>query len=195
MGDQATFEALLSAAVFAIPVAVLLTLFALLLHWRLKRSSAKSSQASQLVSGIAAPLSPVREDTEAAEPPPKLEDVETLNKKIELALARGEKTSLSRLYYDLAAGHERLGNVEARMSALRSAAGYGALHGPGAAHAAARLALAEAAQRSGDLTTACEQWQMAKAAYLQAGDTDQQERVEKRMRDNGCPTDWVLTDF
>ncbi len=194
MGDQAPFEPLLSAAAFAIPVAVLLTLFALLLHRRLKRSSAKSSQASQLVSGIAAPLSPVREDT-AAELPPKLEDVETLNKKIELALARGEKTSLSRLYCDLAAGHERLGNVEARMSALRSAAGYGALHGPGAAHAAARLALAEAAQRAGDLTTACEQWQMAKAAYQQAGDTDQQERVEKRMRDNGCPTDWVLTDF
>ncbi|MBS0269899.1 MAG: hypothetical protein JSS54_13085 [Proteobacteria bacterium] len=195
MGDQATFETLLSIGAFAIPVAVLLTLFALLLHRRLKRSSAKSSQASRSVVGIAAPLSPVREDTEAAEPPPKLEDVETLNKKIELALARGEKTSLSRLYYDLAAGHERLGNVEARMSALRSAAGYGALHGPGAAHAAARLALAEAAQRAGDSTTACEQWQMAKAAYQQAGDTEQQERVEKRMRENGCPTDWVLTDF
>jgi len=194
MGDKATFETLLSAAVFVIPVAVLLTLFALLLHRRLNRSSAKSSQASRSVVGIAAPLSPLRKDAEAAAPP-KLEDVETLNKKIELALARGEKTSLSRLYYDLAAGHERLGNAEARMSALRSAAGYGALHGPGAAHAAARLALGEAAQQAGDLTTACEQWQMAKAAYQQAGDADQQERIEKRMRENGCPTDWVLTDF
>ncbi|RUP11142.1 hypothetical protein [Hyphomicrobium sp.] len=195
MGDKATFEALLNAAVFVAPVALLLTLFALLLHRRLKRSSAKSSQASRSVVGIAAPISPAGKDAAVAEPPPKLEDVETLNKKIELALARGEKTALSRLYYDLAAGHERLGNVEARMSALRSAAGYGALHGPGAAHAAARIALGEAAQQAGDLTTACEQWQMAKAAYLEAGDTDQQERVEKRMRENGCPTDWVLTDF
>ena len=50
-------------------------------------------------------------------------------------------------------------------------------------------------RRNGDLTSACEQWQIARTAYLESGDTDQHARIEKRMRDNGCPTDWVLTDF
>jgi hypothetical protein len=81
------------------------------------------------------------------------------------------------------------------MSALRSAAGYGSLHGPPSAHGAARLALGEAAHLAGDLTSACEQWQMARTAFLEGGDTEQHDRIEKRMRENGCPTDWVLTDF
>lgn len=131
----------------------------------------------------------------SAEPPTPIESVETLLAKIDQATANGEKTSLSGLYYNLAAAYDRAGNTAARMSALRSAAGNGALHGPPSAHAAARLALGETAYEAGDLTSACEQWQMARAAYLEGGDHVQHERVEKRMRDNGCPTDWVLTDF
>jgi hypothetical protein len=81
------------------------------------------------------------------------------------------------------------------MTALRSAAGYASLHGPLGCHAAARLQLAEAAYSAGDLTSACEQWQMARGAFLEDGQMDEHARIDRRMRDNGCPTDWVLTDF
>ncbi|MBY0559478.1 hypothetical protein [Hyphomicrobium sp.] len=200
MGDKATLETLLSAAVFLIPIAVLFTLIFLLLSRR-RRPGAQSSAAL--------PREPSNEQPQAEplhalslEPKPQtppqpapVESVETILEKIETALARDEKTALSGLYYELAAAHARRGNVEARMAALRSAAGYGALHGPPGAHAAARLALGEAAHSAGDLTTACEQWQMARTAYLQAGEAEHHARIEKRMRENGCPTDWVLTDF
>jgi hypothetical protein len=57
------------------------------------------------------------------------------------------------------------------------------------------MQLAEAAYISGDLTSACEHWHLARGAYLASGQIEEHARVEKRMRDNGCPTDWVLTDF
>jgi len=57
------------------------------------------------------------------------------------------------------------------------------------------LELAEAAYLAGDLTTACEQWQLARTAYLEDGQMERHASIEKRMRANGCPTDWVLTDF
>lgn len=196
MGDKATLEALLSAAVFLIPIAAFLTLVFLLV--RRRRRNAPSQPQTIAGGGLFHGLSPPPAAEEVAERPflqTEVEDLDAIIKKIETALVRGEKTSLSGLYFDLASAHERLGNVEARMSALRSAAGCGALHGPPAAHAAARMALAETAHQAGDLTSACEQWQMARTAFLQGGETEQHARVEKRMRENGCPTDWVLTDF
>lgn len=215
MGDKATLETLLSAAVFLIPIAVLFTLILLLSRRRRPAAQSQAAQSQAAQSPAALPQEPSDEpaqaqplhalsrtsagvsfqDQQAQTPLAPVESVETILEKIETALARGEKTALSGLYCELAAGHARLGKAEARMAALRSAAGYGALHGPPGAHAAARLALGEAAHSAGDLTTACEQWQMARTAYLQAGEAEHHARIEKRMRDNGCPTDWVLTDF
>ena len=198
MGDKATLETLLSAAVFLIPIAVLFTLILLLSRrrWRSAQSPAAQPREPSSEPPQAEPLQAFSSDQQAQTPPPApVESVETILEKIETALDRGEKTALSGLYYELAASHARLGKVEARMAALRSAAGYGALHGPPGAHAAARLALGEAAHSAGDLTTACEQWQMARTAYLQAGEAEHHAHIEKRMRENGCPTDWVLTDF
>ena len=111
------------------------------------------------------------------------------------ATASSSKTALAPLYLELARLHRAAGNETASLAALRSAAGLSAQHGPRAAHAEARLELAEAAFKSGDLTGACEQWQMARTALHEDGQKDAHARVEKRMRDNGCPTDWVLTDF
>ncbi|CAA2140654.1 hypothetical protein [Hyphomicrobium sp. ghe19] len=212
MGDKATLETLLSAAVFLIPIAVLFTLILLLSRRRRPAAQSQAAQSSSAMPqepsnepGHAQPLHALSRtpagvallapDQQAQTPLAPVESVETILEKIETALARGEKTALSGLYYELAAAHARLGKADARMAALRSAAGYGALHGPPGAHAAARLALGEAAHSAGDLTTACEQWQMARTAYLQAGEAEHHARIEKRMRDNGCPTDWVLTDF
>jgi hypothetical protein len=195
VGDQVTFETLVSVAVFAIPVVVFITLLILLWRRRQRRGGPLREAAQRLPSAG-------RQDMAGGEATPSagtgtivVPDVRVTLRRIEVALANGDMAGLALLYLDLARGHERLGNEDARMAALRSAAGYGALHGPRAAHAEARLALAEAAYLAGDLTSACEQWQMARTAYLEAGLKDGYARVEKRMRDNGCPTDWVLTDF
>lgn len=62
-------------------------------------------------------------------------------------------------------------------------------------HARARLELGDISQAEGDLITACEHWQLARSLFeemLNAGDA---KVCEKRMLGNGCPTDWVLTDF
>jgi tetratricopeptide (TPR) repeat protein len=138
---------------------------------------------------------PVAQPTVTQPPTVEVKGVPEIVKRIDAAIAAGQNSALAALYLDLAHGYEKLGNVEARLSALRSAAGCGSLHGPRSCHAAARLELAEIAYAAGDLTSACEQWQLARIAFLEDDQTEQFARVEKRMRENGCPTDWVLTDF
>jgi hypothetical protein len=168
-----------SGVVYAIPVAVAATLIILVFRGWIIRHSTRRKNAIVHAFSVAGPD----------------EDVQSVAERIDRASASDDKSQLASLYLALARGHEKLGNEEARMSALRSAAGCGALHGPQAAHAAARMQLAEAAYVSGDLTSACEQWHLARGAFLASGQMEEHARVEKRMRDNGCPTDWVLTDF
>lgn len=198
MGVPATYQTLLELIVLAIPAAVILTLIFL---WRSSRRNrrgavpASPGPAGEPVHAILQP-SPDTTAPPVAQPPQKpLETPEAIAAKIDSAVARGEKTALAGLYLDLASAYARAGDQNAHMDALRSAAGNGALHGPHAAHAAARLALGEAAHEAGDLIGACEQWQLARTASLEGGDAAQHAMIEKRMRDNGCPTDWVLTDF
>lgn len=61
--------------------------------------------------------------------------------------------------------------------------------------AATRMQLADVAKRRGDSTTACEHWQMARMLFHDIGDKAGFKDVDEKMRANGCPTDWVLTDF
>jgi hypothetical protein len=196
MPGEMTFDTVLDALVVLIPAAVAVTLVVLLLSRRWSRRAAIEHPSEVMKESLHAIAQPALEAT-----PTKLltsstpETADAIATKIEHAISNGATASLSSLYFDLAGAHERAADVTARMSALRSAAGHGALHGPPAAHAAARLALGEAAYQAGDLTSACEQWHMARTAFLESGDADQHARVEKRMRENGCPTDWVLTDF
>jgi tetratricopeptide (TPR) repeat protein len=62
-------------------------------------------------------------------------------------------------------------------------------------HAKARVVLGDIAHANGDLTTACEHWQIARALFHELRQTRDHSAVEARMLKNGCPTDWVLTDF
>lgn len=192
MGVPATYHALLELIILAIPAAVVLSVVYLWWASRRYRRGALPPQPGSTFEPFhaASPLSP---DTIA--PLPLFETPEAIAAKIDHATTHGQKMLLACLYLDLAAAYDRAGDQNARMEALRSAAGNGALHGPHSAHAAARLALGEAAHEAGDLTGACEQWQLARTACLEGGDTAQHAIIEKRMRDNGCPTDWVLTDF
>ncbi|MET0408008.1 MAG: hypothetical protein ABW006_06530 [Hyphomicrobium sp.] len=200
MGDKVAFGALLGEILFLLPAAGLLTLILLFWSGRRRRRGMPPPEPRVLTDSYRAvgqPPSPIDEPALAPEPLslPEPQDPQAIRQKIASANERGDKSSLSSLYFELARAEEHRGDIGARMAALRSAAGCGALHGPHSAHAAARLALAEAAHEAGDLSTACEQWQMARTAFLDGGDEQQHARVERRMRENGCPTDWVLTDF
>jgi hypothetical protein len=62
-------------------------------------------------------------------------------------------------------------------------------------HAEARIELAELALADGDLTSACEHWQMAKLMFHESGRRADQERMADVMRLHRCPTDWILTNF
>ena len=61
--------------------------------------------------------------------------------------------------------------------------------------AGARLELGDLARASGDLTTACEHWQLARALFTELERKDEMAAAERRMEQAACPTDWVLTQF
>jgi len=64
-----------------------------------------------------------------------------------------------------------------------------------ALEARARLALGDIARAGGDLTSACEHWQMARVLFSGCGAQDDTASVITRMERAGCPTDWVLNEF
>jgi len=176
---QTIFETLTSEAVFAIPFAVLVTLALLLV----RRIAIKRASARRDSNSVAQAYSMPVDDTGA------------IASRIDAAKAGDDNVALADLYLAQAHAYQKIGDEKARMTALTAAAGHAALHGPEATHAIARMQLAEAARSSGDLTSACEHWHMAREAFQASGHAEEHARVEKLMRDNGCPTDWVLTEF
>jgi tetratricopeptide (TPR) repeat protein len=185
LNEAVNVNALLGGAIIGVVSMALATLLVLLLHGR-QRKKSQSGDTSYLASAAVEP------DVSPRNP---AGDIVETSKRIEAATADGDNGALAALYLDLARCHGLAGDEASRLSALRSAATYGSQHGPHAAHAEARIELAEIAFRAGDLTSACEQWQMARAALLKDGQTERHASIEKRMRENGCPTDWVLTGF
>ncbi len=198
-------DTLVWGVALALPILVFLTLLVLLrMMSRAKRRRAAAARVLDTPAGLSpAPFAATELQEPAAKILPagpshsKLESqsadpVEHVMAQISATVA---KPALAPHYLELALLHRARGDEPAALAALRLAAGLAAQHGPRTAHAEARLELAEAAFNGGDLTGACEQWQMARTALHEEGDKAAHARVEKRMRDNGCPTDWVLTDF
>jgi hypothetical protein len=175
---QAIFETLASKTIFVIPIAVLVTLGILLVrHIAIKRTAGRRRSTAQAYSM------------------PIEDDVGTIVGRIDAAKAADNTAVLADLYLAQAHAYQKLGDEKARMTALTSAAACASLYGPEATHAIARMQLAEAAYSTGDLTSACEHWHLAREAFRASGHAEEHARVEKLMRDNGCPTDWVLTEF
>ncbi|AHB50271.1 hypothetical protein W911_12725 [Hyphomicrobium nitrativorans NL23] len=114
---------------------------------------------------------------------------------IRLAEERNDAAALPALY--LALGQEEIARGEAEDGAghLRSCIRHAARSRNAAVEAEARLELAELAREAGDLTTACEHWQIARSLFHKLARTHDVSVTEDRMRHHGCPTDWVLTDF
>lgn len=106
-----------------------------------------------------------------------------------------DKASVARLYISEAQGLIESGNFAEAASRLRDAIGIAALGRLLEPHALARVELGDLFLRQGDPITACEQWQIARQLFHQMSRRDDGDKVDRRMLDNGCPSDWVLTDF
>ena len=189
MFDLTHPDALLRIMLLGLPVAALVTLMILL---KIK-AAPNPPKPAKMLEGMTKPSPPSRRD--GIEAQPVIDDMAKLASRLATAQRGSDKALLAPLFLEIARAHRDGGRHAEFLAALRSAAGLGAQHGPASAHAEARLELAEVAFKAGDLTSACEQWQLARSAYNDSGQTEAHALIEQRMRDHGCPTDWVLTDF
>lgn len=64
-----------------------------------------------------------------------------------------------------------------------------------AVEAQARIKLGDLSKDNGDLTSACEHWQMARVLFASLEKPADVDATVARMEKAGCPTDWVLNEF
>jgi hypothetical protein len=127
-------------------------------------------------------------------PPPGL-DSAALTAALREAEVGGETERLPGLYLSLARCRLEEENKSDAEDLLRKSIRGAAGTQQKDIHARARLALGDLAHAGGDLTTACEHWQIARSLFHELKQGRDHDAAETRMLRNGCPTDWVLTDF
>lgn len=118
-----------------------------------------------------------------------------LSSALERAQAKGDESELADLHLALAREKLAAQRVDEAADQLRKAIRVASRIGKKKTHAEARLELAEIARAEGDLTTACEHWQIARGLFAETKHAKELEKAETLMRQHGCPTDWVLNDF
>lgn len=137
-------------------------------------------------------VQPTGDALERAEEPPR---PVVLDDQIADARSSGDHVRLAPLYFEMGIGAIEQGRTADAAGALRSCILAAQAARNIDLHARARIELAELARIEGDLTTACEHWQIARALYSDVKNKDAQVSTETRMRRHGCPTDWILTHF
>jgi hypothetical protein len=160
--------------------ALLITVVSLGVRGRRQRLRA----ASQVVGVIGEPVAK-----------PAALDVVALTEAVREAEASGQVHRLPGLYLSLAAQRLEAGEPAAAEDLLRKSIRAATTPGLENTHAEARVALGDIAHTSGDLATACEHWQIARGLFRELRLNREHDAVDARMQRNGCPTDWVLTDF
>ena len=192
--------ALTAGAVALLLFATLLTLVAVVLSRR--RSRRQSQFQFKTQSEFPSPLSEEKRvdatlDTlQPIDVPPRAQPLEET---VMMAIARAEQdgrtSDLPGLYLTLAREHMTQGAHKEASDLLRKSLRAAAALGQKQVQAGARLELGDLAHSSGDLTTACEHWQIARGLFTELQQRGDHAAIEKRMARNGCPTDWVLNDF
>jgi hypothetical protein len=129
-----------------------------------------------------------------AEKPPAL-DFAALTAAVGEAEAVGQVRRLPGLYLSLAEWRLKAGETGIAEELLRKSIRGATSAGLKDTHAKARVALGDIAHAGGDLATACEHWQIARSLFYELRQVREHDAIDARMRRNGCPTDWVLTDF
>lgn len=163
-----------------IVAALMIAALALILLLALRRRGQRRREASSAL---------------AEAPVPTALDAAALTAALSEAQAGGQQRRLPGLYLSLARCRLDEGKTAAAEELLRKCILAAVEAGLEEAHARARLALGDIAQAGGDLATACEHWQIARGIFFQLKRERDHHAVEGRMLRNGCPTDWVLTDF
>lgn len=118
-----------------------------------------------------------------------------LARAIDRATAAGAVENLPELNLSLAEWHLANGDAQQGEELLRSCVRGATECGLKGPHARARVLLGDIAQANGDPSTACEHWQIARMLFHEIGSKGAYDDVDVRMQRNGCPSDWVLTDF
>ena len=120
---------------------------------------------------------------------------ERLLRAIEEAERGGQEKDLAGLYLQHA--RELLNDARSADAAqvFTKCVRFAAKHDQRLIQAEARLELGDVARTNGDLTTACEHWQLARTLLHEMKKLSEFDTVDRKMRQNGCPTDWVLNDF
>ncbi|HEX2843360.1 hypothetical protein [Hyphomicrobium sp.] len=131
----------------------------------------------------------------SSEPRPEHPAAIDWNARIQAAEAAGDKGALAGLYLSLAKDEIAHGRTSTAADHLRTSVRHAAKPRNPAIIAEARLELAELARAAGDLTTACEHWQIARSLFRELAKKSDLDETERLMQRHGCPTDWVLNDF
>jgi hypothetical protein len=140
---------------------------------------------------------PARPTAGLERPPPRPVSVSAaeIEDRIRRVEASSTQTDLPSLYLALARERIASGRAAEASQHLTRSLRLSATLGQKEVQASARIELGDLARAGGDLTTACEHWQLARSIFHELKRAGDLAAAEKRMRQNGCPTDWVLTDF
>ena len=124
-----------------------------------------------------------------------VEDEMSLRRSLQRSIAKGETKAmltasmkLSRLLLDRGERKEADG-------LLREATSVASKSQFLEEHAEVRVELANLAKQDGDMTSACEHWQIALQLYHDLNRKEDRDEIAKCMKDCGCPTAWFLNSF
>ncbi|MCC7251349.1 hypothetical protein [Hyphomicrobium sp.] len=177
-------EGLPATIVLLAPFVALLILIVWMRPWSRPKAPRQKAEALRAIPAADVPL-PVAE---------KAEPVDWAGR-IATAEAARDHGALAGHFLAFARAEIAEGRTEQAAGYLRSSVRAAAKARDAAVQAEARFELAEIARAAGDLTTACEHWQMARALFHEQKSEARLGETERLMRQHGCPTDWVLNDF
>lgn len=206
-GETTAITGLVAWIALTLPFAALLT--AILLAMRRRSGPGEPQRRAPVTGRYGAPVAPGPDRTgraapvsgrtpaPAGRPAPSPRDAGEgeLRRLLALAEHRDDQPAIAELSLALARCLQMSGEERAAGDCLRRTVRIARSLDDKRLHAEARLKLGDQAAASGDLTTACEHWQMARALFSELGETAKVAVADTHMRNHGCPTDWVLNDF